>query len=100
MVAGGNIKLDGQAISGLSGEAIRRIRGRRIGFIFQDPMTSLNPLLTIETQMVETIMVNLGLDKATAYEKSIELLTSVEFQSQSYVSSSTLTSFLEVCDSA
>ncbi|WP_066017297.1 dipeptide ABC transporter ATP-binding protein [Endozoicomonas atrinae] len=77
VVAGGNIKLDGQAISGLSGEAIRRIRGRRIGFIFQDPMTSLNPLLTIETQMVETIMVNLGLDKATAYEKSIELLASV-----------------------
>lgn len=77
VVAGGNIKLDGQAISGLSGEAIRRIRGRRIGFIFQDPMTSLNPILTIETQMVETIMVNLGLDKAAAYKKSIELLTSV-----------------------
>ncbi|WP_257285266.1 ABC transporter ATP-binding protein [Endozoicomonas sp. SESOKO1] len=77
VVAGGNIKLDGLAINGLSGEAIRQIRGRRIGFIFQDPMTSLNPLLTIETQMVETIMVNLGLDKARAYEKSIELLTSV-----------------------
>lgn len=77
VVAGGNIKLDGLTINGLSGEAIRQIRGRRIGFIFQDPMTSLNPLLTIETQMVETIMVNLGLDKAGAYEKSIELLTSV-----------------------
>lgn len=77
IVAGGNIKLDSQTISGLHGEAIRRIRGRRIGFIFQDPMTSLNPLLTIETQMVETIMVNLGFDKASAYKKAIGLLEAV-----------------------
>ncbi|WP_299727993.1 ABC transporter ATP-binding protein [uncultured Endozoicomonas sp.] len=77
VIAGGNIKLDNQTISGLHGEAMRKIRGRRIGFIFQDPMTSLNPLLTIETQMVETIMVNLDLDKAAAFEKAIELLESV-----------------------
>ncbi len=60
-VADGEIALDSQIISGLHGENIRKIRGRRIGFIFQDPMTSLNPLLTIETQLVETIVVNLGL---------------------------------------
>ncbi|MGB0361070.1 MAG: ATP-binding cassette domain-containing protein, partial [Endozoicomonas sp.] len=63
IVADGKIKLDNEIISGLHGESMRKIRGRRIGFIFQDPMTSLNPLLTIETQMVETIRVNLGLDK-------------------------------------
>ncbi|MFK0571651.1 dipeptide ABC transporter ATP-binding protein [Endozoicomonas sp.] len=77
VVAAGNIKLDGQTISGLRGEAIRQIRGKRIGFIFQDPMTSLNPLLTIETQLVETIMVNLGLDKKKSCQRAIELLESV-----------------------
>ncbi len=77
IVAGGEIRLDNQTISGLHGEAIRQIRGRRIGFIFQDPMTSLNPLLTIETQMVETIRVNLGLGKAEAYQKALNLLEAV-----------------------
>ena len=76
-VADGKIKLDNQEISGLKGESIRQIRGRRIGFIFQDPMTSLNPLLTIETQLVETIMINLGLDKQTAGKKAIESLEAV-----------------------
>lgn len=77
IVADGRITLDNQTISGLSGEAIRQIRGKRIGFIFQDPMTSLNPLLTIETQLVETIMVNLGVDKQSAFKKAIDLLESV-----------------------
>ena len=54
-VASGQVILTGETISGYSGEAIRQVRGSRIGFIFQDPMTSLNPLLTIETQLVETI---------------------------------------------
>ncbi|OED42917.1 ABC transporter ATP-binding protein [Endozoicomonas sp. (ex Bugula neritina AB1)] len=76
-VADGRIKLDNQEISGLTGESIRKIRGRRIGFIFQDPMTSLNPLLTIETQLVETIMVNLDLNKRAASKKAIELLEAV-----------------------
>ena len=76
-VAGGRVVLDGQDISGLRGEAIRKIRGRRIGFIFQDPMTSLNPLLTIETQLVETILANLDVSKDEAYRRAIELLESV-----------------------
>ncbi|GAA4652251.1 ABC transporter ATP-binding protein [Kistimonas scapharcae] len=76
-VAGGRVALDGQDISGLHGEAIRKIRGRRIGFIFQDPMTSLNPLLTIETQLVETILANLEVSQEEAYRRAIELLESV-----------------------
>ncbi|WP_448216432.1 dipeptide ABC transporter ATP-binding protein [Endozoicomonas sp. 2B-B] len=76
-VAGGEIRLNGEIISGLSGEAIRKVRGKRIGFIFQDPMTSLNPLLTIETQLVETIIENLGLNPAEAFIKAIDLLKAV-----------------------
>ena len=76
-VAEGRIRLNNDEISELKGEAIRQIRGRRIGFIFQDPMTSLNPLLTIETQLVETIQINLGLNKQAALTKAIELLIAV-----------------------
>ncbi|KEQ18666.1 ABC transporter ATP-binding protein [Endozoicomonas numazuensis] len=76
-VAGGQISLNGETISGLSGEAIRKIRGRRVGFIFQDPMTSLNPLLTIETQLVETMTENLGLNPSEAFSKAIEMLAAV-----------------------
>lgn len=76
-VAGGQVSLQGEAISGLSSEAIRQVRGRRVGFIFQDPMTSLNPLLTMETQLVETIVENLSLSRDEAFKKAIELLEAV-----------------------
>ncbi len=76
-VASGDVILHGENISGLHGEAIRRIRGRRIGFIFQDPMTSLNPLLTIENQLVETILATRGGTKEAALEKSLELMNAV-----------------------
>jgi len=54
-VAGGEIRLEGERIDNLPGEAMRRIRGRRIGAIFQDPLTSLNPLYTIGRQLTDTI---------------------------------------------
>ena len=76
-VAGGSIVLDGQPIQQLDGEAMRQIRGRRIGFIFQDPMTSLNPLLTVGTQLTETVIANLGADKKTARQRALELLDAV-----------------------
>ena len=76
-VASGQVTLTGETISGYSGEAIRRVRGNRIGFIFQDPMTSLNPLLTIETQLVETIRTNLQLDKQAAAKKALTMLQAV-----------------------
>ena len=50
-VADGAVRLDGARIDGLRGEAMRRIRGRRIAMIFQDPLTSLNPLATISEQL-------------------------------------------------
>jgi oligopeptide transport system ATP-binding protein len=61
----------------LSDEEIRHVRGRRIGMIFQDPMTFLNPLLTIGFQLSEGLMLHLGMDKAAARKRSIELLQQV-----------------------
>ncbi len=75
-VAGGQILLDGQRIDNLPTEAMRQIRGKRIGAIFQDPLTSLNPLYTVGRQLVETIQVHLGLDAAAARQRAIALLQS------------------------
>ncbi|MGA8031103.1 MAG: ATP-binding cassette domain-containing protein, partial [Casimicrobiaceae bacterium] len=58
-IAAGEIRLDGMRIDNLSQDAMRRIRGRRIGAIFQDPLTSLNPLYSIGRQLVETIRTHL-----------------------------------------
>ncbi|WP_116473781.1 dipeptide ABC transporter ATP-binding protein [Zobellella maritima] len=76
-IASGEVYLDGELISGLGPSAIREIRGRRIGFIFQDPMTSLNPLLTVEYQMVETLLANTDLTREQARNKAISLLDAV-----------------------
>jgi peptide/nickel transport system ATP-binding protein len=73
-VAGGEIRLAGQRIDNLGADAMRKIRGRRIGAIFQDPLTSLNPLYTVGRQLVETIQAHLGLDAAAARRRAIELL--------------------------
>ena len=58
-------------------EVIRTIRGKKIGFIFQDPQTSLNPLFTIKDQLIETIQTHTNLNYNKAFEKSIKLLTEV-----------------------
>ena len=76
-IAAGEIRLDGERIDNLSPEAMRRIRGKRIGAIFQDPLTSLNPLFTIGQQLVETIQAHLGLDDRQARHRAIELLAEV-----------------------
>ncbi|MCF6190149.1 MAG: ABC transporter ATP-binding protein [Cocleimonas sp.] len=73
----GEITLNGELISNLSDKAIQEIRGSRIGFIFQDPMTSLNPLFTIENQLVETITNCLGFSEKQAKTRAIELLDKV-----------------------
>jgi peptide/nickel transport system ATP-binding protein len=73
-IAGGEIRLAGQRIDNLGGEAMRKIRGRRIGAIFQDPLTSLNPLYTIGQQLTETIQVHLDVDAAEARKRAIALL--------------------------
>jgi peptide/nickel transport system ATP-binding protein len=64
-VAGGEIRLEGERIDNLSPEAMRKVRGRRIGAIFQDPLTSLNPLFTVGQQLVETIQTHLPLSART-----------------------------------
>jgi peptide/nickel transport system ATP-binding protein len=73
-IAGGEIRLDGERIDNLSAEAMRRIRGRRIGAIFQDPLTALNPLYTIGAQLVETICTHLPLGRRQARERAVALL--------------------------
>ncbi len=60
-IAGGEIKLEGRRIDNLPYEEMRKIRGARIGAIFQDPLTSLNPLYSIGRQLVETIQTHLPL---------------------------------------
>ncbi|MDM0075884.1 ABC transporter ATP-binding protein [Variovorax sp. J2P1-59] len=73
-VAGGQIVLEGQRIDNLGHEAMRHIRGRKIGAIFQDPLTSLNPLYTIGRQLIETIRTHLPVTEAEARRRAIGLL--------------------------
>jgi len=73
-IGGGQIVLEGERIDHLPPEAMRKIRGRRIGAIFQDPLTSLNPLYTVGQQLVETIRVHLGVDATEARRRAIALL--------------------------
>ena len=73
-VASGQIVLDGQRIDNLPPEAMRRIRGRQIGAIFQDPLTSLNPLYSVGRQLIETIPPPLPVSRAEARRRAIDLL--------------------------
>jgi peptide/nickel transport system ATP-binding protein len=73
-VAGGQILLEGQRIDSLSHEQMRHIRGRKIGAIFQDPLTSLNPLYTVGRQLTETIQAHLPVGSAEAKRRAISLL--------------------------
>ncbi|RZI84142.1 MAG: ABC transporter ATP-binding protein [Rubrivivax sp.] len=75
-IAAGEIKLAGRRIDNLSYEQMRRVRGRQIGAIFQDPLTSLNPLYTVGRQLTETITTHLDLTAAQARTRAIELLAS------------------------
>ncbi|HZY19722.1 MAG TPA: ABC transporter ATP-binding protein [Ramlibacter sp.] len=73
-VASGQILLEGQRIDNLSHQQMRHVRGRKIGAIFQDPLTSLNPLYTIGRQLTETIQAHLPVDAAEARRRAIGLL--------------------------
>jgi peptide/nickel transport system ATP-binding protein len=76
-IAGGEVRLSGQRIDNLPAEALRRLRGKRIGMIFQDPLTSLNPLYRVGEQLVETIRTHTDLSAAAARRRAIELLSEV-----------------------
>src|SRR5882672_9914426 len=76
-ISGGEIRLSGLRVDNLSPEEMRKVRGKRIGMIFQDPLTSLNPLYRIGDQIVETIRTHLPLSEAQARKRAIELLQEV-----------------------
>ncbi|MFY7866550.1 ABC transporter ATP-binding protein [Roseateles sp.] len=73
-IASGEILLEGRRIDNLPYEQMRKIRGRQIGAIFQDPLTSLNPLYTVGQQLIETITTHLDLTHGQARQRAIELL--------------------------
>ena len=76
-IAGGEIRFEGQRIDNLPRERMRRIRGKKIGAVFQDPLTSLNPLFTVGDQLVETIETHLDLSGEEARKRAIGLLEEV-----------------------
>jgi peptide/nickel transport system ATP-binding protein len=75
--SGSSIRLGDTDVLALRGEALRRIRGRRIGMIFQDPMTSLNPVFTVGDQIVEGILAHFKMPRAKARERALQLLQEV-----------------------
>ena len=75
--AGSVIRLGDTDVLALQGEALRRIRGRRIGMIFQDPMTSLNPVFTVGDQITEGILAHFKISRAEARERALQLLQEV-----------------------
>jgi peptide/nickel transport system ATP-binding protein len=78
-ITGGTITLAGQEISSLDENGMRHVRGNEVGMIFQDPMTSLNPTMTIGDQIAETVLLHRGADAKTARERAIEVLGLVGF---------------------
>ncbi|MEM7695929.1 MAG: ABC transporter ATP-binding protein [Pseudomonadota bacterium] len=76
-IASGEVWLDGTRIDQMPAREMRKIRGRRIGMIFQDPLTSLNPLYTVRRQLVETILTHTNATVREAEQKSVRLLDAV-----------------------
>jgi peptide/nickel transport system ATP-binding protein len=76
-ISGGEIHLDGERIDNLPEERMRRIRGKKIAMVFQDPLTSLNPLMTVGQQLTQTIRTHLALSQNDARAKAIALLEEV-----------------------
>src|SRR5204863_6368436 len=70
-VAGGEIRFEGRRIDNLPYEEMRKLRGRHIGAVFQDPLTSLNPLYTVGQQLMQTIQTHLNVDAQQARARAI-----------------------------
>jgi peptide/nickel transport system ATP-binding protein len=79
-IVAGEVRLHGRRIDDLPPEEMRKLRGRRIGMVFQDPLTSLNPLYRVGDQLVETITTHLSLSETQARERAIALLQEVGIQ--------------------
>ena len=73
-VRAGEVLLDGRDILHLSADALRRVRGAKVGFVFQDPMTSLNPVFTVGMQIMEPLKKHLGMTRRQAEDRAVELL--------------------------
>ena len=76
-IARGSIRLDGEELIGLPEERLRRLRGRRLAMIFQDPMTTLNPVLRIDTQMIEAIRAHERVSHKAARDRACQALAAV-----------------------
>ena len=77
-IVGGEIEFAKRNLLAVSQRQLRQVRQHEIGMVFQDPFTSLNPTLRVGKQLIETLRVNLGTDKATAQRRAVELLSRVE----------------------
>jgi oligopeptide transport system ATP-binding protein len=76
-IVSGTARLGGRDLLTLDGAELRKVRGGEVGFIFQDPMTSLNPVFTIGYQLMEPLREHLGLSRREARDRAIELLALV-----------------------
>jgi peptide/nickel transport system ATP-binding protein len=76
-IASGSIRFEGAELVGAADEALRTLRGNRIAMIFQDPMMTLNPVLRIDTQMIETVLAHQRVSRHAARERCAEALTRV-----------------------
>ncbi len=76
-IVNGEILLDGEDILKIGMEDMRQVRGAKIAMVFQEPMTSLNPVLTVERQLTETLELHMGMSKAESKRESVNLLTRV-----------------------
>ncbi len=73
-IAGGRILLEGRDLAAMSDDDIRRVRGNEIGMVFQDPMTSLNPTMTIGRQIAEAVRLHRGVSETAAMQRAVEVL--------------------------
>ena len=76
-IVGGQVLFKGRDLLTLSEEEMRRVRGREIGMVFQEPMTSLNPVLSVGRQLTEPVEIHLGMTRAESRARAVELLTLV-----------------------
>jgi peptide/nickel transport system ATP-binding protein len=76
-IAGGSIRFDGRELVGLAEPELRALRGRHVAMIFQDPMTTLNPVLRIDTQMIEAVRAHERVSEAAARARAVEALSRV-----------------------
>jgi oligopeptide/dipeptide ABC transporter ATP-binding protein len=80
-VAAGRIRLDGRDLTGLAERDLERVRGDRMAMIFQEPMTSLNPVMTVGDQVAEALRIHRGMDRAAALERARALFEEVKIPS-------------------